>query len=182
MRLCLRHCNLWHGGGVRPPRPRRRPRQTRRGRRAPPAPPKRTRRAQKQRSQELKKRGAQPIKGQSAGADLERGVYYPRKHQYLPSPRPREKVKVKVGEANFEPSNGSRAETHKTGPQLPWWCRQHRSERPRSKVRHHLQLCAKPPHHALAAQRATASSLPATGAVRGDLAASPRPVLGGFPR
>ena len=42
-------------------------------------------------------------------------------------------------------------------PQLPCWCREHRSGRPRSKDRRRPQLCAKPPPHRLAAQRPSAS-------------------------
>ena len=61
-------------------------------------------------------------------------------------------------------------ETRSKRPQLPCWCREHRSERPRSEVRHHPQLCAKPPHRPLAAQRASASALPARCADRELLA------------
>ena len=56
------------------------------------------------------------------------------------------------------------ARTRAKRPQLRWTCREHRSERPRSKEQHRLQLCAKPPRRPIAAQRASESSLPASGA------------------
>ena len=62
-------------------------------------------------------------------------------------------------------------ESTKLRSQLPCWCRAHRSERPRSRNRRRPQLCAKPPHRRRAAQRASASSLPATGALLKRLAA-----------
>ena len=61
-----------------------------------------------------------------------------------------------------ELSAQKRTRCTKRRPQLPCWCHAHGSERPVSKDRHRPQLCAKPPHRWLAAQRASASSLPAS--------------------
>ena len=54
-------------------------------------------------------------------------------------------------------------------------CAAPRSGRARSKHRRRPQLCAKPPHRPLPAQRASVPSLPATSASRWCLAGSPRP-------
>ena len=70
-----------------------------------------------------------------------------------------------MGESHQELSAQKRTRCTKRRPQLPCWCRAHGSERPVSKDRHRPQLCAKPPHRRLAAQRASASSLPASGAL-----------------
>ena len=70
----------------------------------------------------------------------------------------------------------SRAKRTKLRPQLPCWCREHGSERARSKLQHHPQLCAKPPHRRLTARPPAASSLPTGGAPFRPLARSPRPV------
>ena len=77
----------------------------------------------------------------------------------------------------------SRAKRTKLRPQLPCWCREHGSERARSKLQHHPQLCAKPPHRRLTARPPAASSLPTGGAPfrpsgspsEASVAACPRP-------
>jgi hypothetical protein len=67
-----------------------------------------------------------------------------------------------------------RNKTQKNRPQLPSLSSEHGSGRPRSKDRHRPQLCAKPRHHGLAAQRAAPSSLPTSGSHLNVLARSPQ--------
>jgi hypothetical protein len=71
----------------------------------------------------------------------------------------------------------SRTKRTKLRPQLPCWCREHRSGRARSKDRSRPQLCAKPRLCRLTARRASASSLPTGGAFPLSLGRLPRPVM-----
>jgi hypothetical protein len=80
----------------------------------------------------------------------------------------------------YGPRSGT--ERTKLQAQLPCWWRHHRSERPRSKDQHHLQLCAKPPLHPMAARRASAPSLPASGTFARASGGPPRPAWASFPR
>jgi hypothetical protein len=85
-------------------------------------------------------------------------------HTYIPAwcaPAEQLRMKEEKGEAIAAAGLNGHGSPEKR-PQRPWGCRQHRSERPRSKDRRRPQHCAKPRHRPLAAQRASASSLPAT--------------------